>query len=205
MVLLLLLDKANLPQESSSSLTLLMPMREGSVPLLQLNSPALGWLLLFKPFSWQICQGRWDFWQSCCYQKCATVSFCLFFFFLFVLLNPLVFAKPLWFIAHKKTSCIRQEQWVAVFWCLWLGPWATWPMAAAAMVTVLWGIAEALGPGFSFTSSVTAGWSGEVKMRRTLMDMKILRRQRIPVVPNMFSLQSCGIASQGVSFHYFQS
>lgn len=80
MVLLLLLDKANLPQESSSSLTLLVPMREGSVPLLQLNSPALGWLLVFKPFSWQICQGRWDFWQSCCYQKCATVSFCPFFF-----------------------------------------------------------------------------------------------------------------------------
>lgn len=80
-----------------------------------------------------------------------------------------------------------------------------WPMAAAAAVTVLWSIAEALGPGFSFNSSITAGCTGEVKIRRTLMGMKILRRQRIPVVPNMFSLQSCGMASEGVSFHYFQS
>lgn len=78
-------------------------------------------------------------------------------------------------------------------------------MAAAATVTVLWSIGEALGPGFSFTSSITAGRTGEVKIRRMLMGMKILRRQRIPVVPNMFLLQSCGMASEGVSFHYFQS
>lgn len=92
-----------------------------------------------------------------------------------------------------------------IFGVFGLVPGATWPTAAAATVTVLWSITEALGPAVSFPCSITAGCTGEVKMRRTLMSMKILRRRRIPVVPNLFSLQSCGIASQGVSFHYFQS
>ena len=50
-VLLLLLDKAKLSQDSCPPSTLLMPAQEGFVPLLLLNSPALGWLLVFKPFS----------------------------------------------------------------------------------------------------------------------------------------------------------
>lgn len=41
---------------------------------------------------------------------------------LFVFLNPLAFAKPLCFIAHK-ISCIHQKWWAGGFWYLWLGSW----------------------------------------------------------------------------------
>lgn len=114
MILLLLLREVNLSQDSCSS-ALFVPAQEGSLPLVLLDSPVLGWLLVFKPFSWQMCQGRWEFWPSWWYQKHAIFSFCSF---LFVLLSPLMFAKLLWFIAHKKiheSSCIHPEQWMAVF------------------------------------------------------------------------------------------
>lgn len=149
--LLLLLDKANVSQDSHHPSALLIPSWERSVPFLLLGSFALSQLLVFKPFSRQtfICQGSQDFWWSWCYQKCA-----------------------LFHVALCAYQCPGACQATMVHWpqgdllrpprargsCLFGGfgsvPGATWPRASAVTAPVLWSIS---GSAFSFTSSVTAG------------------------------------------------
>lgn len=75
----------------------------------------------------------------------------------FVLINALVLAKPPWFIGHKETSCVHQERGAAV--CL--EDLAQFPgllgLGLLQLLPLFCEAFQALGPAFSFTSSVTAG------------------------------------------------
>lgn len=91
------------------------------MPSLLRSSPALGWLLVLKT-SWLLdLSPERSVSRGGIFDKADVIKNVLLFhfvFLLFVLLNPLAFAKPLWLIAQTETSCIHQEQWVGGFWCL---------------------------------------------------------------------------------------
>lgn len=115
----------------------------------------------------------------------------------FVLINALVLAKPPWFTGHKETSCVHQERGAAV--CL--EDLAQFPgLLGLGLLQLL--------PLFCEAFQALPSPSPLVSQPAADQDVdghEDFKEARIPVVPNMFSLQNRGIASQGVNFHYFQS